>query len=151
MPGHLSIQEAPPEVSGARAATQSAPSASTSLRDLWRVVWRRRRLIAAVEGSLLLACLLYCLIAPNQYEAAARVELRTSPASSLNLDSSEPSAASSILSAPIALETLASVLRSDQLAWQVITGLKLYRAPGFSGSFASRFPGFNPQKPAPDA
>ncbi len=33
----------------------------------------------------------------------------------------------------MALETLASVLRSDRLAWRVITGLKLYQAPGFRG------------------
>ncbi len=44
----------------------------------------------------------------------------------------------------MALETLASVLRSDQLAWRVIAGLKLYQAPGFLGRFAQRFPGFNP-------
>ncbi len=53
----------------------------------------------------------------------------------------------SILSAPIALETLASVLRSDRLAWRVIVALKLASAPGFCGSFASRFPTFDPSKP----
>jgi polysaccharide export outer membrane protein len=121
------------------------------LRDLLQVVWRRRRLVAAIEGALLLLCLLYCLIAPNQYEATARVELRTSPVSSLSLDGTEPQNSPSVLSAPIALETLASVLRSDQIAWRVITGLTLYQAPGFRGSFASRFPGFNPDRPAPDA
>jgi polysaccharide export outer membrane protein len=121
------------------------------LRDLWQVVWRRRRFVAAIEGALLLLCLLYCLIAPNQYEATARVELRTSPVSSLSLDEVEPQTSPSVLSGPIALETLASVLRSDQIAWRVITGLKLYQAPGFRGSFASRFPGFNPDRPAPDA
>ncbi len=115
------------------------------------MVWRRRRFVSTIEGALLLLCLLYCLIAPNQYEATARVELRTSPVSSLSLDGAEPQVTSSILSAPIALETLASVLRSDQIAWRVITELKLYQAPGFRGSFASRFPGFNPDRPAPDA
>ncbi len=115
------------------------------------MVWRRRRFIATIEASLLLACILYCLIAPNQYEASARVELRTAPVSSLSLESSESLASSSILSAPIALETLASILRSDQLAWRVMMGLKLYEAPGFCGNFASRYPNFNPDKPAPDA
>jgi hypothetical protein len=50
----------------------------------------------------------------------------------------------SILSAPVQQETLASVFRSDQLAWKVITGLKLYQAPGFMGRSLSRFQGFNP-------
>jgi polysaccharide export outer membrane protein len=108
-------------------------------------------MVAAIEGALLLLCLLYCLIAPNQYEAAARVELRTAPVSALSLDGEEPAVPSSILSAPIALETLASVLRSDQLAWRVITGLKLYQAPGFCGSFPRRFPGFHAENPSPDA
>jgi len=129
-------------------AEMSRHSSSTSMRELWMVVVRRRRLMLGVEGGLLLLCLLYCLIAPNQYEATARVELRTSPASSLNLESQEPLVSASILSAPIALETLAGVLRSDQLAWRVITGLKLYQAPGFRGGFAGKFPGFHPLRPA---
>jgi polysaccharide export outer membrane protein len=33
----------------------------------------------------------------------------------------------------------------------VITGLKLYQAPGFRGDFDRRFPGFRPDTPAPDA
>ena len=57
----------------------------------------------------------------------------------------------SILSAPVQQETLANVFRSDQLAWNVIAGLKLYQAPGFMGSFASRFPDFHAEAPAPDA
>ena len=66
------------------------------------------------------------------------------PASSLSLDTAEPLVSASILSAPIALETLAGILRSDHLAWRVITGLKLYQATGFQGSFAHRFPAFRP-------
>ncbi|MGA3333014.1 MAG: polysaccharide biosynthesis/export family protein [Terracidiphilus sp.] len=151
MPDTLPLQNALPGDSGSRAAAETIPPASTSLRDLCRQVWRRRRMVVAIEGALLLLCLLYCLIAPNQYEAAARVELRTAPVSALSLDGAEPAAPSSLLSAPIALETLASVLRSDQLAWRVITGLKLYQAPGFCGSFPRRFPGFHAENPSPDA
>jgi polysaccharide export outer membrane protein len=114
-------------------------------------LWRRRRFIATIEGGLLLLCLLYWLIAPNQYEAAARVELRTSPLSSLSLDGVETQVPASILSTPIALETLASVLRSDRIAWRVIAGLKLYQAPGFCADFARRFPAFTPAKPSPEA
>jgi uncharacterized protein involved in exopolysaccharide biosynthesis len=117
--------------------------ASTSLRELWEAVVRRRRLILATEGGLLLLCLAYCLLAPKQYEAAARVELRTSSVSSLNLGPAENLASASILSAPISLETIADVFRSDRLAWRVINELKLYDAPGFRGDFAGRFPGFH--------
>jgi uncharacterized protein involved in exopolysaccharide biosynthesis len=43
------------------------------------------------------------------------------------------------------------VLRSDQLAWKVITGLKLYQAPGFMDGFAGKFPDFHAEAPAADA
>ena len=125
-------------------------ASSTSLREVWAVLVRQRRMVVCVVGGLLLACLLYCLIVPNQYEATARVQLRTSPASSLSLDAVEPLVSSSILSAPMQLETLANVMRSDQLAWRVIRELKLYQAPGFMGNFASRFPQFRPDAPADD-
>jgi polysaccharide export outer membrane protein len=132
---------------------RASPSlyASTSLRELWEVLVRRRRLVGSVVGALLLACLFYCLIAPHQYEATASVALRTAPASALSLEAQEPFQTASILSAPVQQETLANVFRSDQLAWKVITGLKLYQAPGFMGRFQSRFPGFKPEAPGADA
>ena len=124
---------------------------NVSLPELWQTLLLRRRLFLAIEASLLLLCLLYCLIAPNQYEAVGRVELRTAPASPLSLESNQPLASASILSAPVALETAAAVLRSDALAWRVIQELKLYDAPGFRGRFTTRFPGFHPDHPSPEA
>ena len=126
-------------------------NSTRSLRELWEVLIRRRRLVGLVVGGLLLACLLYCIIAPNQYEAVARVALRTQPASTLSLEAPEPYITASILSAPVQQETLANVFRSDQLAWKVIASLKLYQAPGFMGGFHSRFPDFHPESPAADA
>jgi polysaccharide export outer membrane protein len=112
---------------------------------------RRRRLVIGVVGGLLLACLLYCLIAPNQYEASAEVALRTAPASSLSLETTGGAESAALLASPDQQETLANVFRSDRLAWQVITGLKLYQAPGFMGSFARRFPDFRAETPSPGA
>jgi polysaccharide export outer membrane protein len=100
---------------------------------------------------LLLLCLLYCLIAPNQYEASAKVALRQAPASSLRLEAADPLSTISLLSAPLQLETLADVFRSDRLAWRVITELKLYREPGFVRRFDHRFPGFKPESPSADS
>ena len=151
MPDDSSHRETPFAEPRRPAAPYPGRIASTSLRDLWQILWRRRALVAGIEGALLLACVLYCLIVPSQYEAAARIELRTAPASSLSLDAPQALASASILSAPMALETLAGVLRSDALAWRVIVGLKLYQAPGFRGSFARRFPGFRADAPTPDA
>jgi polysaccharide export outer membrane protein len=151
LPGQLSTQEEIQGTSQRQSASVATQAVSTSFHDFWQILWRRRRLIAGVEGALLLVCLLYWLFAPNEYEATGRVELRTSPASALSLDSDQPSISSSILSAPIAQETLADVLRSDRLAWRVITGLRLYQTSGFRGRFAAKFPGFDPAKPSPEA
>jgi polysaccharide export outer membrane protein len=111
----------------------------------------RRRLGLSVLGGLLLLCLLYCLIAPNQYDATAKVALRESPASSLEQQTTQPMSAVSLLAAPMELETLADEFRSERLAWRVITELKLYQATGFRGRFQWKFPGFRPDAPNADA
>ena len=143
--------DGPPDHDGQPGAGAGRHSSSTSFRELLDVLVRRRLLVVALVGGLLLLCLAYCLVAPNQYEASAKVALRMGPASSLSLGGSEPFVAASLLSAPLQLETLADVFRSDQLAWRVIAELKLYREPGFAGGFDRRFPGFAPNSPAPDA
>jgi len=122
-----------------------------SVRDfveLWR---RRRRFFLGTILGLNLLCLLYCLIAPRQYEASARVALRMQAVSSLNVDAAETIAPASILSTPLQLETLVNVLRSERLRWRVITGLRLYESKSFSRSFAGRFPGFDAARPTPAA
>ena len=129
----------------------SSNGSVTSFNALLKLVARRRRLLLGIEFGLLAACLVYCLIAPNQYEAVGRIQLRSTPASALSLDRAEPMAAVSFLTTPLSLETVAGVLRSDELAWRVITVLKLYSEPGFKSSFDKQFKGFNPQSPSPEA
>lgn len=108
-------------------------------------------MVGSIVGGVVALCLVYCLIAPNQYEATARVELRTAPLSALHLDASEPILSTSILSATMAQETAAGVLRSDLLAWDTIQLLRLYHAPGFAWNFAHRFPQFQPGAPSHEA
>jgi polysaccharide biosynthesis/export protein len=121
------------------------------MRELAEMFRRRRRFLLGIVVALNLLCLLYCLIAPKQYEASGRVALRMQPASSLTMDAAETIAPASILSTPLQLETLVNVLKSDRLAWRVITGLKLYGSAAFSRSFAVRFPGFAVRAPTPAA
>ena len=142
--------DAPREPEAQTRAVAGSQKSSVSLRELGQVLLRRRRLAGSVVGGLLLLCLLYCLIAPNEYEACAKVAVRSAPASSLSMEA-ETIAATSILSAPVQQETLAGFFRSDQLAWRVISDLKLYREPAFMGRFQSKFPGFRPEAPSPDA
>ena len=105
-----------PQVPDARPIPGSRKS-TQSLRELYEVLVRRRRFVGSVVGGLLLLCLLYCLIAPNQYEATARVSLSSSQASALSLGGAESLGTASVLSAPVLQETLANVFRSDLLAW----------------------------------
>jgi polysaccharide export outer membrane protein len=102
-------------------------------------------------GGLLSACLLYCLIAPNVFEASGRIALRGTPATALNLDGNDTIAPGAFASGQIQLETLAGIFRSEQLAWRVIIGQKLYLEPSFAGNFAHRFPRFDPKAPVSDA
>ena len=131
------------------AGTQAGSTAS--LRELWDVLIRRRGLAAGILGGCLLACLLYCLIVPNQYEARAKVALRTAPSAQFGGEIASPGISTSVFAAPLQLETLANFLRSDELAWRVLTEQRLYESPAFKGNFDRKFPGFRPEAPAPDA
>ena len=104
-----------------------------------------------IVGSFLAGCLIYCVVTPNVFEATARVALRGGPVSELTLDRNGSANSGSFASGQVQLETLANVFRSDALAWKVITQQRLYRAPGMTGSFARKFPGFVAEEPAPDA
>ena len=137
--------------SGLADGEAGAKTRSYSFRELMALCRRRRRFLLGTVAGLLLLCLLYCLIAPNQYEARAEIALRIQSTSSLTVDAVETLAPASILSTPLQLETLVNVLRSERLEWRVITNLKLYQAKGFVRNFDRRFPGFDVQKPGAEA
>lgn len=124
-------------------------NSSLSLHDLWHTVRRDVGLFLAIIGALLFACLIYCMVAANVYEATARVALRGAPASVLALDRNESTTPGSFASGQVQLETLANVFRSDRLAWRVITDLKLYQSAGVTRPFAQKFPNFVPAQPDP--
>ena len=121
-----------------------------SFGELWASIRRHQRLFLGIVWALVAACFLYCLIAPNVYEATARVALRGTQVSLLTVDHSD-GGSSSFASGQVQLETLANELRSGDLAWNVITELKLYEAAGFRGRFAEKFPDFFPSQSRPDA
>jgi len=131
--------------------TGRTKSHSYSILEFAGLVRRRRWFLACAVGGLLLLCLLYCLIAPNQYEASAKIALRMQPSSLLTVNTAEAVAPASILSTPLQLETLVNVLRSERLEWKVLTELKLYDSPAFVRNFGARFPRFTPEKPGAEA
>ena len=148
MPDTIAVQEDSTRGRDAAAGGASRRNSSQSFGQLWSAIYRNRRLFLATVGTLLGACLLYCLIAPHEYEATARVALHGTQVSMLTLDRNEGAPSGSIA---LQLETLANVMRSDQIAWDVIARLELYKSPGFRGSFARKFPDFSANQPSPDA
>ena len=126
-------------------------SAPLSRRSSGHILLAHWKPFVSILGSLLLLSLIYCLAAPPQYEAREQLALRAAPFSALNLDGAATAPSGSFASGETQLETLANVLRSDQLAWRVILDRKLYQAPGFSPHFADHFATFRPDSPTPAA
>ncbi|HEY3703626.1 MAG TPA: SLBB domain-containing protein [Terracidiphilus sp.] len=122
-----------------------------SLNTSARALVEHWRVFLGVLGGVLLACVLYCLVAPRQYEARARVAWRAAEISSLNLEAPEGARAVSLAAGEAQVETLANVLRSDQLAWRVILAKRLYQSPGFANGMPPRDAGFRPEAPNPAA
>lgn len=116
-----------------------------------RIIRGNWRIVCALLGGMLLACALYCLMIPRQYEAKARIALRTTPATGFNLDGDDDGYSGAFATSQTQLETLASIVRSDHLAWRVITDAQLYRDPAFSHGIVEHFPGFRPDAPDPEA
>lgn len=123
---------------------------TTSLHALSTVLRLRRRFVSALMGGLALVCVVYCLFAPNIYEASARIALRASPAGMLDLNGAANANSAGFASGQTQLETLADVFRSDQLAWAVIIRQQLYRSPAFLGSFGKRFLDMHPDTSSPE-
>jgi polysaccharide export outer membrane protein len=121
------------------------------LRGVGQVLRARWRLAVSLLGGTLLACIIYCLVVPHEYEAKARVALRIAPETTLNLDGTNGSYSGSFATGQTQLETLASVFRSDRLAWRVIEEKKLYAQAAFAHGLLKRFPDFRPEAPSPEA
>jgi len=122
-----------------------------TVRGLVELLRRRGRFVGLTMGALLALCVVYCLVAPNQYEARATVALAMQSSPSVSLAAAEVLAPASILSTPLQLETIVNVLRSERLAWRVIRELKLYENPAFCPHCATKFPGLRINAPGAEA
>jgi len=122
----------------------------SSLSDLWNALHCNRRLFLGIAGTLITLCLSYCLAAPKEYESTGKVELRGAPDSPAS-ERRDTALSASVATSQIQLETLANVLRSEQLAWDVVTRSKLYSGHVLSRNFEMKFPDFNPDNPSAEA
>jgi capsular exopolysaccharide synthesis family protein len=101
------------------------------LRDFWRILKRRQRIVvASMAVCLLLALLVSLLMSPN-YESVSLIEVNKENSDILGLDAWQRGVSDS-LDYTLTLETQANVLRSDSLAFQVAEQLGLEKRQDFS-------------------
>ena len=104
-----------------------------SLSDLIRVLRRRRRLILASLVVVLLLGALYCVVKTRRYESVADLAINPEGSDALDMGDITASLGGGGLGFDEKLETQVHVLRSDSLAWTVISELRLDRQPTFAG------------------
>lgn len=104
-----------------------------TLLDIWSVLRRRVRVIAAFCVCVVVLAILYCLISPRYYQAVSQIQVQKESTDALNLDNLTGSSAtgSDALESSIDLQTQASILQSETLALRVIQSLDLEHTPDF--------------------
>jgi polysaccharide biosynthesis transport protein len=106
-----------------------APVANTEyhVRDLWKILQRRRFAVLVSVGLLLLVGLAYITFSPRLYKAQAKLQiLRQDAAASLSDNNQADAAATNdALDFNLAVQTQVDVLKSRNLALRVIHELKL--------------------------
>ncbi len=102
-----------------------------SLRDFWRILKRRKRIVVASIVACFLLALLVSLLMSPKYESVSVLEVNKENSDILGLDALQTGMSDS-LDYNITLETQANVLRSDSLAFQVAEQLGLEKRQEFS-------------------
>ena len=110
-----------------------------TLRDLLRILDRRRRAVYGVTLAIFLIAVSLCVLMTRRYEATSVIQLQKSSSDSLGLDDLMGAAsggASDSLSLNVDLQTQASILQSDSLALRVIKELNLENNEDFKPHFS---------------
>jgi succinoglycan biosynthesis transport protein ExoP len=108
-------------------------SGEVSLSDLVRILRRRIRIIIASVIMVLLLGALYCVVKTRRYEAVADLAINPEGSDALDMGDITASLGGGGLGFDEKIETQVHVLRSDSLAWTVISELRLDRQPTFAG------------------
>lgn len=104
-----------------------------TLRDLFRIYRRRRRIIFATVISAALICALYCALCTRRYQATGIIQIQSESADGLGLASllNDATAPSDALQASIAIQTQATILQSNTLGLRAIHNLHLEETEDF--------------------
>jgi polysaccharide biosynthesis transport protein len=123
----------PGGVRGDGHAGDHGSSDEISLSDLIRLLRRRRRIIIASVIAVLVLGALYCVVKTRRYEAVANLAINPEGSDALDMGDITASLGGGGLGFDEKLETQVHVLKSDSLAWTVISELRLDRQPTFAG------------------
>ena len=104
-----------------------------SLSDLIRVLRRRKHIILISVAVVLLLGALYCALKTRRYEATADLAINPEGSDALDMGDITASLGGGGLGFDQKLETQVRILKSDSLAWTVMSGLRLDREPAFAG------------------
>jgi polysaccharide biosynthesis transport protein len=104
-------------------ARSSSPELTIS--EIWKMLWRRRRIIyGSVAVSLLLA-VLALMASTRRYQSIGEIQVQKDSISSLGLQTDGSDTPSDALEENMVLQTQARILQSDSLALRVINELHL--------------------------
>jgi capsular exopolysaccharide synthesis family protein len=110
--------------SGVVIAARSSPPELT-LREIWMMLWRRRRIIYGSVAAFFLLGILALMISTRRYRSVGELQVQKDSASSLGLQMDGADVPSDALEENMILHTQAKVLESDSLALRVINELHL--------------------------
>jgi capsular polysaccharide biosynthesis protein len=120
-------------VRGGGEAGDPGRSDEISLSDLVRVLRRRKRIIAASVVVVFLLGMVYCAAKTRRYEAVADLAINPEGADALDMGDITASLGGGGLGFDEKLETQVHILKSDSMAWTVISELHLDKQPTFAG------------------
>ncbi len=106
-------------------AYPNVSSDEITLQDLFRVLTRRRRIIALSVVSVLLVGILYCVLRARRYDAVADLAINPEGSNSLDMGEITANLGAGGLGFEEKLGTQVRILKSKSLAWTVVEELRL--------------------------
>lgn len=116
----------------------TSPEKDPTLRDLLKVLNRRRKTLVGTAATVLLLAILACIVMTRRYEATGVFQLQKSSSDGLDLEDmmgGGASSASDALTVNVDLQTQTDILKSDTLALRVIKELDLEHNKDFEPRF----------------
>jgi polysaccharide biosynthesis transport protein len=147
-----STQDGSDESGRGRAGTgETGRSDELNLPHLLRILRRRGRVVIASVITVFLLGMLYCIVSTRRYEAVADLAINPEGSDALDMGDLTARLGGGGLGFDEKLETQVHILKSDSLAWTVISELRLDKEPAFAGhrGFLSFRPPVIPGEPGP--